>query len=632
MIGRGIIGGYVWTQEGNAAKLADITMRVVNGTPPKDIPVQKGPEFPMFDWRQLQRWGIGEDRLPPGSVIRFRELTMWQQYKWRIVGTFTIVVLQAVLIGALLLQRKRAQRRAAALVESEGRFRNMADTAPTMIWVSGPDQRCTFLNRAWLTFTARTVKQELGTGWMESVHPDDRDRVCRAYSSALDTLAPLQMEYRLRRADGEYRSLLCTGVPRFQKDRVFTGYIGSCVDVTDLKHAHERTLAGQKLELMGTLANGIAHDFNNLLGGISASTELALTELAENVDCQEELLRIKAAADLGARIVREVMIFGGKDTPSLEPVDCALLIREMSRVLKLAISKSAILRTELAGDLGIVRGNPAQLQQLIMNLVINASQAIGDREGEICVRAKMLTPEHRTASEIGANLPDGDYVQLEVADTGPGMTDEIMARIFDPFFTTKPEGRGLGLAVAQGVARAHGGVMRVLSAPGRGTTFQVLLPCLPSHEIWTHGPEAENRRTWRAVEQQPLESRTVLIIEDENTLRASLAKMLRKRGFTVIEAEDGTAGVDRFIADRPRIDVVLLDMTLPGKTGRVVLEELQRIDPEVKVIVTSAYGQERVQNLLEGRRASAYIQKPYRLAQVETMLQKWYFSTGLKGP
>ena len=274
------------------------------------------------------------------------------------------------------------------------------------------------------------------------------------------------------------------------------------------------------------------------------------------------------------------MIFGGTDKPVLRPVDCALLVREISQVLKVSISKSAILKTELADDLGVVIGNRAQIHQLIMNLVVNASQAIGDQKGEICVRVKTLTPEQRTESEHASKLPDGEYVLLEVADTGSGMTEEIKARIFDPFFTTKPGGRGLGLAVARGVVRAHGGIMNVLSAPGRGTTFQVFLPCSPKREALMDGPEGESGSAWRAAEQRPLESRTVLIIEDEQTLRANVATMLRKRGLTVIEAEDGNTGVNLFMADRPRIDAVLLDMTLPGMHGRDVLGELQRIEPK----------------------------------------------------
>ena len=531
-------------------------------------------------------------------------------------------MLQAVLIGALLVQRKRTQRAQRVLQESEERFRYMADTTPTMIWVFGPDQQCTFVNRAWLEFTGRKIEQERGAGWLDGVHPDDRDRVSRACSSAFESMAPFQVEYCLRRADGEYGSLLCTGVPRFQKDAAFAGYIGSCVDITDLKRAQKRALAGQKLELMGMIANGVAHDFNNLLGGILASTELALSELSEDVDCEEELLQIRAAAGLGAEIVREVMIFGGTDKPVLEPIDCALIVREISQVLKVSISKSATLKIELADDLGVVIGNPAQIHQLIMNLVVNASQAIGDQKGEICVRVKMLTPEQRTESEYASNIPDGEYVLLEVADTGFGITEEIKARIFDPFFTTKPTGRGLGLAVAQGVVRAHGGMINVSSAPGHGTTFQVFLPCSPMREALMDGLEGENGSAWSAAEQRPLESWTVLIIEDEKTLRANVAKMLRKRGLKVIEAEDGNTGVNLFIADRPRIDAVLLDMTLPGKTGPMVLEDLQRIEPEVKVIVTSAFGQEHVLKLLHGLRTSGYVQKPYRLAEVETLLQK----------
>src|SRR6185436_5223354 len=159
----------------------------------------------------------------------------------------------------------------------------------------------------------------IGNGWAERVHPDDLERWSETYVSAFDSRRAFQTEYRLRRADGEYRCLLCEGVPRFQDDGAFAGYIGSCVDITDLKRAQERALAGQKLELMGMLANGIAHDFNNLLGGILASTELALSELSEGVDCKEELLQISTTADLGAQIVREVMIFGGTDKPVLGP-------------------------------------------------------------------------------------------------------------------------------------------------------------------------------------------------------------------------------------------------------------------------------------------------------------------------
>src|SRR5262249_45287206 len=193
-----------------------------------------------------------------------------------------------------------------------------------------------------------------------------------------------------RRADGEYRSLLCAGAPRFQNDGIFAGYIGSSLDITELKRVQEKALAGQKLESMGLLASGVAHDFNNLLGGILASVELALEERADSVSCAEELLRIKATADGGAQIVRELMIFGATENPSFESVDLSHLVREMTQVLKISISKTVRLKSDLPVECGMVHGNAAQLRQLVMNLVINASQAIGDREGEIRITMKVL--------------------------------------------------------------------------------------------------------------------------------------------------------------------------------------------------------------------------------------------------
>jgi two-component system, cell cycle sensor histidine kinase and response regulator CckA len=628
-VGLGITGGYVWTIESSAAKLAELTVRVANGTRPQDIPVVNGPDVPMFDWRQLRRWGIREDRLPAGSIVRFREFTVWQRHKWRIVGAIVVFGLQTLLIGALLVERRRTRRGATALRraqrvlrESEERFRNMADTAPVMIWVSGPDKLWTFFNKGWLTFTGRTMAQELGNGWTERVHPDDLERCSATYSSSFDTRSPFQTEYRLRRADGEYRSLLCTGMPRFQEGGIFAGYIGSCMDITELKRTQEKAVAGQKLESMGQLASGIAHDFNNLLGGILACAEVGLSAHAEGVPIEEELRRIKAAAIGGAEIVRELMVYGGKHSPAFEPVDCSLLVRDMLQLLKVSISKYAFLKTDLAEDLPMVPGNPAQLRQLVMNLVINASEAIGEREGVIRVTTKMLIENQSGPVVVAANLPAGDYLELEVADTGGGMTEEAKARIFDPFFTTKPTGRGLGLAVVQGVIRAHNGLIRVASAPGSGAAFQVLLPCMTKEAEETHSV------TTRGVTDECLSgSETVLIIEDEDTLRLAVSKMLRKKGFTVMEAANGDIGADLFLANAPEIDVVLLDMTLPGKSGREILGELQQIRPDVKVIITSAYGRDRVRNSLAGLRGWSYVQKPYRLGELGNLLRAFSAET-----
>jgi two-component system, cell cycle sensor histidine kinase and response regulator CckA len=338
-----------------------------------------------------------------------------------------------------------------------------------------------------------------------------------------------------------------------------------------------------------------------------------MTESAGNGPIDEELRRVKAAALSGAQIAGGLMIPGGRQSPAFGPVDCSLLIGEMTQVLKVSTSKSVTLKIEIAGQLPAVRGNPAQIRQLIMNLVMNASQAIGERKGEIRIAVRMATLEQSSTLFALSNLPLRDYLLLEVCDTGPGMTKEIQAKILDPFFTTKVSGRGLGLAVVQSVVRAHGGIVKVLSAPGSGTAFQILLPCIPNETA--HQLENGAGMRAQAQELQP-RPKTVLIIEDENMLRTGISKLLRKTGFTVIEAENGNIGVDLFAGNYSRIDLVLLDLMLPGKSGREVFGELQRIQPDVKVTMTSAYGRQYVEDFLRGLRPWDYIQKPYRFEEL----------------
>lgn len=364
-----------------------------------------------------------------------------------------------------------------ALRESEERFRNMADTAPVMIWVSGLDKLCTFFNKTWLEFTGRAFEQEIGEGWAEGVHSDDLDRCVATYSISFDARRSFQMEYRLRRRDGEYRWILDQGVPRFTPAGVFAGYIGSCIDISEIKRGQEEALANQKLESVGQLARGVAHDFNNLLGGILATAEWALDKPGENSPDREELLTIRTAAVRGGEIVRQLMTYAGEADAAFGAVDFSSLVEEMLQLLKASISKQAILQTELAADLPAVQGNPAQIRQVVMNLVTNASEAIGARAGVIRVRTARVKVELGAPVMGAANLSPGDYVKLEISDTGTGMTPDVQARIFDPFFTTKPTGHGLGLAAVQGIVRSHDGAMNVVSSLGQGTRFEILLPC-----------------------------------------------------------------------------------------------------------------------------------------------------------
>jgi two-component system cell cycle sensor histidine kinase/response regulator CckA len=508
-------------------------------------------------------------------------------------------------IGAMqdLTERKRAE---SVLRESEERFRNLADAAPVMIWVSGPDRLCNFFNKGWLEFRGRTMEQEMGNGWAEGVHPDDLDRCIATYASFFDARHRFQMEYRLRRADGQYRWVLDDGAPRFAPDETFAGYIGSCIDITELRRTQQEALARQKLEDLGVLAGGIAHDFNNLLGSILTKAELVEADLAAGLSPGDEIARIKTVAIRGAQIVRELMIYAGHDQASLvEPVDLSRLAAEMLELLKVSISKQARLKINLDKNLPAVWGNAPQIRQVLMNLVINASEAIGDKEGVIQVTTSCI--------------PASDQVRLEVSDNGCGLTEEAKAKIFDPFFTTKFAGRGLGLAVVQGIVRAHGGAIDVASAPGMGASVPVSLPCASKRAL-----EVQNAVTSSGAERsrvQPRASGTVLVVEDEEVLRLAVSKALQKRGFSVMEAKDGSVAMDLMRTCGNDIDVILLDVTLPGTSSREVFEEAQRMRANLKVVLTSAYDRKTADASFPGLRITQFIRKPFQLDDLACALR-----------
>ena len=559
-----------------------------------------------------------EHVLPDHKAVRDFEM----ERHFPVIGHRVLVInarqlggLQQILLGIEDVT-ERQERAEAILHESEQRFGNMADAAPVMIWVAGPDMACTFFNKGWLAFTGRTMQQEVGDGWAENVHPQDLDRCLAIYSSSFQARRSFQMEYRLGRADGEYRWLLDYGVPRFEAGDTFAGYVGSCTDITDLKHTQQEDLAKQKLESVGTLANGIAHDFNNLLGGVLAHAELALMELAGGSSPEPELDRIRAVAIRGSEIVRQLMIFAGQETEVPELVDTSQIVEDMIELLKVAVSKHTAIETRLGRDLPAVRANPAQLRQVVMNLITNASEAIGDRDGVIRISTEHVTASRESPDAGLERLPEGDYLQLEVSDTGRGMTPETQARVFDPFFTTRQAGHGLGLSVVQGVVRSLEGTIQVVSAPDQGTTFRIFLPCAGQ-------PAPASGSTYLRPEEDQLVTRkaTILIVEDEGSVRLPLAITLRKAGLTVLEASDGHEALHFITSHKGSIDVLLLDISLPGIPSRQVFEEAKLHRPAAAVIVTSAYSKEKAAASLAAP-VEHFIRKPYRLGDLLNLFRE----------
>jgi CheY-like chemotaxis protein/two-component sensor histidine kinase len=374
--------------------------------------------------------------------------------------------------------------------------------------------------------------------------------------------------------------------------------------------------ARQKLESLGTLASGIAHDFNNLMGAVLAQAELAVAELAGGIYPHQQLSEIKGIALRGSEIVRQLMIYAGNESDVLELVDLSQAVEEMLGLVKSTISKNATLVCRLHKPLPAVKARPAQIRQILMNLVVNASDAIKGRDGEIRVTTEPVTLDRGAAALRSEGLAEGDYVRLEVSDTGTGMPHDVQARIFDPFFSTKAAGRGLGLLVVHGIVQSLHGAIRVTSEVGKGATFQILLP---SAGIVAH-PAAD---TVNGTEQdsQPRIQGTVLLVEDEGPLRFALGRMLGKARFTVLEAADGTEAVKLLRDSDLKIDLLFLDMTIPGCPSEEVLSEGVRARPELKVILTSAYSEEMVKETLSGPQVRGFVRKPFRTATVVSALR-----------
>jgi nitrogen-specific signal transduction histidine kinase/ActR/RegA family two-component response regulator len=395
--------------------------------------------------------------------------------------------------------------------------------------------------------------------------------------------------------------------------RTFCGYIASCVDITDFELAQQEALARQKWESLGVLASGIAHDFNNLLGSIGVQSELMMEDVQDS-SLRESISRIQSVAMRASEIVRELMIYAGQEGGTLEPVDLAALTREMLALINVSAAKNAVLEVDLPTGMPLISANAAQIRQVLLNLITNASEALRGDAGIITLRLSEARLDE-SYWDAKTKLPGGRYLRLEVSDTGCGMTEQIRTRIFDPFFTTKGSGRGLGLAAVQGIVHRHGGQISVHSSPGRGTRFEVLLPSASTTV------DAVAVRSEALNKSRELKA-TLLIIEDEELLRTALATMLRARGARVLEASDGIEGLEIFRRYAAEIDIVVLDVSLPGLPSREVLKTLRETLDPAKIILTSAFGREQAMSTVAGEHDQPFMRKPFRVSDFLDIVEK----------
>ncbi len=519
-------------------------------------------------------------------------------------------------------EREKAQR---ALRETHEALAAVFDASPAAIVTVDREGRVTGWNPA--------AERMFGWSWSEVlgrfppyVPEDAQDEARRLMEEVSRGQVVSSRELRRLRKDGSEIQVLFSGSPLRDPDGQITGMVGILLDVTEARRAQEarRRLEAkmhevQKLESLGLLAGGIAHDFNNLLMGVLGNADLALLKLAPESPARAHVEAIEKAARRAADLTNQMLAYSGKGRFVVERIDLNRLVEEMSHLLGTVISKKATIKFDLAPGLPPVEGDPTQLRQVVMNLITNASDAIGDRVGLITVTTGVMRAdrEYLQGTFLDEDLPEGDYVFLEVSDTGCGMDPATRARIFDPFFTTKFAGRGLGLAAVLGIVRAHHGAIKVYSEPGRGSTFKILLPrCDAVQDLSQADPP------FRASADPFAGPTTVLLVDDDEAVRTVATMMLEEQGFDVIVATDGTEGVERFRMHAEDIRVVILDLTMPGLSGEEAFREIRRIRPDVPVILTSGYNENDVTTRFAGKGVAGFIQKPFRTAELMEVLRK----------
>ena len=409
------------------------------------------------------------------------------------------------------------------------------------------------------------------------------------------------------------------------------GVLWTARDVTAQKRAEQkrreletRMLQAQKLESLGVLAGGIAHDFNNLLVGILGNAGLAQEDVPISSPARLALEGIESSALRAAELCRQMLAYSGKGSLVIENIDLTGIVREMIDLLSISISKSSKLELELEADLPTIQGDVTQLRQVFMNLITNASEAIGDGQGTIHVAVGQRECGDGDLSDCfgGEPLAKGKYVFFEVADDGCGMDPATLEKMFDPFFTTKFTGRGLGLAAVLGIIRSHDAGLRVESTPGRGTTVTALFPAAvsarPRDEAETDGG--------------PLRATgSVLLVDDEEIVRIVGERVLSRSGFTVLTACDGREAIETFRRHRDAIVCVILDLTMPVMGGQDCLRELRRIDEQVAVVLASGYTEEDIARRFAGDRLAGFLQKPYTPEELRFVMGRVMDRRALRG-
>ena len=506
---------------------------------------------------------------------------------------------KVVVVSRDITARKEAER---ALSDSEARYRELIESARDAIYTMSPSGVLTSLNSAFERITGWQRDAWVGKTFLDLLHPDDRPVALANFKRVVQGESSLMNEYRIRRESGGYVLGEITATPHLRGGKVVE-VLGVARDITERRALEDGLRQAQKMESLGTLAGGIAHDFNNILSIIMGHASLLEAVTGESPAIRQSIESITKASTRGASLVRQLLTFARKGETQIQPALLNDTIREVTQLLAKTLPKTVTVSTHLDDSLPVVLADTSQIHQVLLNLCVNARDAMPSG-GTLTIASGMADVAEVRTKYAKANA--GRYVQIEVADTGEGMDAATVSRIFEPFFTTKEAGKGtgLGLAVVFGIMNTHGGFIDVRSVRGNGTTFRLWFP-VPDVAHGA-GTGSEDEGTGLAIKGG---SETILVVEDEEMLMELATSVLTSHGYNVVTAADGRKALEVFARVRP--DLVMSDFGLPQLGGRELFAELRSINPAVKVIFASGYMDPELKGELLRAGAKDFIQKPY---------------------
>ena len=615
-LGQGLVGGMLTNGYSQGELAGKLAVRILKGEKPSAIEVvRQSPNRYMFDYQQMQKFGIAPAQLPEGSAIINRPYSFYEHYKELIWFVFVFMTCQGIVIVILMVNIATRRRTEKALRESEEKYRLLVNQVPAVVFKGYEDWSVDFFDEKVEALTGYS-KEDFDSHrikWCDVILPEDLDYATGVFIDALKTNRAYVREHRIRRKDGEIRWVQCQGQIFCDAAGKIDYVSGVTFDITARKKLEDQLVQAQKMEAVGLLAGGMAHDFNNLLTAIMGYCEIMMLDLPDDDPFHRHAEEIMKAAEHGASLTNKLLAFSRKQILQPRVIDLNLIVTDMDKMLRRLIGEDIDLVTHCSEELGLVKADPGQIEHILMNLAVNARDAM-PQGGKLTIEtADVFWDESYAQTHVGVS--PGPYVMMAVTDNGVGMDVKMLSHIFEPFFTTKESGKGtgLGLAMVYGIVKQSGGHIWVYSEPGQGTIFKIYFPRVT--EALAPAAPRHPRELLKAASS----GETILLVEDDAALRALMSKALRKYGYQVWEAANGEEAILICAKEKGPIHLLLTDVVMPQMGGGELAERLAQLRPEIKVLYMSGYTTNAIVHHGVLDEGINFIQKPLK---VLSLLQK----------